>query len=211
MPDHALPDHALPDHALSDIGRGLPEPLPSGETLLWQGAPRWTALARRAFHIRGLALYFAALTVWCAVADTMAAMLWVVPLSLGAIGVLALIAWIIGRTTVYTITTRRLVMRFGAAIPITLNIPFRMIDAAALKTHGDGTGDIVLTLAPGERIAWLVLWPHVRPWRLSRAEPMLRAVPHAADVAATLADALAATTDPARRPASDAARDAVAA
>ena len=37
---------------------GLPERLPAGERLLWQGAPAWRELARRAFHLDKLALYF---------------------------------------------------------------------------------------------------------------------------------------------------------
>ena len=28
---------------------GLPEPLPAGETILWQGVPSWTAMARSLF------------------------------------------------------------------------------------------------------------------------------------------------------------------
>ena len=38
--------------------RGLPEPLPPGETLLWQGAPDWRVLARHGFHLRQLVGYF---------------------------------------------------------------------------------------------------------------------------------------------------------
>ena len=49
--------------------RGLPERLPAGETILWQGAPRWGALARRAFHVRKIALYFAILLAWLVYAD----------------------------------------------------------------------------------------------------------------------------------------------
>ena len=38
---------------------GLPEPLPAGERILWQGAPDWRALAVHVFHVRKLAAYFA--------------------------------------------------------------------------------------------------------------------------------------------------------
>ena len=41
--------------------RGLPEQLPAGEQLLWQGSPEWKRLAQRAFHVRKLVVYFAAL------------------------------------------------------------------------------------------------------------------------------------------------------
>ena len=32
--------------------RGLPGLLPKGEHIVWQGAPQWQALSRRAFHTR---------------------------------------------------------------------------------------------------------------------------------------------------------------
>jgi hypothetical protein len=31
--------------------RGLPETLPPGETLLWQGEPDWLSMARRTFRL----------------------------------------------------------------------------------------------------------------------------------------------------------------
>ena len=43
---------------------GLPERLPEGETLLWQGRPSWRQLALRAFHVREIAIYFALLLAW---------------------------------------------------------------------------------------------------------------------------------------------------
>ena len=54
---------------------GLPEPLPQGERILWQGSPDFAALARSAFHVRMLAVYFLVLlallclTVYAYVAD----------------------------------------------------------------------------------------------------------------------------------------------
>ena len=42
---------------------GLPERLPAGERILWQGSPDFRALARNAFHLRKLALYFSVLLV----------------------------------------------------------------------------------------------------------------------------------------------------
>ena len=40
---------------------GLPEPLPQGEHILWQGAPDFTDMAIRVFHLRKAAIYFAVL------------------------------------------------------------------------------------------------------------------------------------------------------
>jgi Bacterial PH domain len=190
--------------------RGLPAPLPPGERLLWQGAPRWGALARRAFHVRKLAIYCGVLLAWRVVADVSdgqppAAIalgaLWLAPFVLGAVGIPAVLAWLFSRTTVYTITSRRVVLRSGVALPMTLNIPFRLIESAALRTFRDGTGDIPLALAGPDRIGYLHLWPSVRPWRVARTEPMLRAVPDAARVAEILARALAAAAEPVPTPA----------
>ena len=43
---------------------GLPERLPAGEKLLWQGAPGAWRLAVQAFHFRKLAIYFLAMLAW---------------------------------------------------------------------------------------------------------------------------------------------------
>lgn len=186
-----------PDDPLLD----LPEPLPAGERVLWRGRPDWRALAVGAFHIRKLAFYFAVLVAWqfaSAVADGKAALELVAGtatfggLAVAGCALVALFAYLTARTTIYTITSRRILMRVGIALPMTLNIPFRTIASAAVKIGADGTGDLPISIATGERVAFLVLWPHARPWRVARPEPMLRAVPQAQKVAALLADALSA-------------------
>jgi len=181
-----------------DAAPGLPTKLPKGETLLWQGAPDWRSLAVRAFHLRKLGLYFAALVVWTVTAALLdgaegglITALWPIPAALAALGIMALLAWLTARATIYSITTARVVIRFGVALPMTINLPFRVVGAAALKEHGDGSGDISLDLTGTDRIAYLLLWPHVRPWRVSRAQPTLRCVPESARIARMLSNALA--------------------
>ena len=185
--------------------RGAPEPLPAGEIILWQGAPNWITLAHRAFHVRHVAVYFGALLIWRVTVTlanggpvTAAAIsaLWVLLPALAAAGLLMLLAWLFAATTHYTITSRRVVMQIGVALPTIINIPFRRVAAAALKTHAGGSGDIPLKTLGEDQIAYLVLWPHVRPWRFNPPEPMLRAVPDAARVAEILARAAAAETQP---------------
>jgi hypothetical protein len=119
--------------------------------------------------------------------------LWALGLGVGACGLLLLFAWLVGRSTVYSITSRRVVMRFGIALPMTINVPFSLMDRAGLRTHSDGTGDMPLSLRKDARVSYVVMWPHARPWRLSRPEPMLRAVPDAQAVARILGRALAAS------------------
>jgi hypothetical protein len=190
--------------------RGIDEPLPEGERLLWQGAPEWRALARRAFHVRKVAIYFALLIGWriaSGVADgepagaIATAALWFTTVALAGIGVLAALAWASARTSTYAITTQRVFLRIGVALPMTVNLPLRLLDGAAMRAYPDGTGDIPLALRGDDRIAWLHLWPHVRPWRLARTQPMLRTVPEAARVARILVDATAAVAAVAPAPA----------
>jgi hypothetical protein len=178
---------------------GLPERLPEGERLLWRGSPDWRVLALKTFHVRKVALYFAALTAWRAgvvlsdgrgASDALLAAAFIALLGAVAAGVLATLAWLYGRSTIYTITDRRVVLRFGVALPMALNIPFKAIASAAVARQARGTADIPLSLADGTRIAYLHLWPNVRPWHVSRPQPMLSAVPDGVRVAEILGRAL---------------------
>jgi len=180
--------------------KGLPEELPEGEELLWQGSPDWRSLARSAFHTRGVAVYFGILVAWRIVAalgegrgalEALGASVWLVALGIAAVGLLTLLAWLNARAAVYTLTSRRVVLRFGVALEMAVNLPFERIESAAFRDHGDGTGDIPLRVGGAGQIGYAMLWPYARPWRLgSRVEPMLRAVPEAGKVAGMLTRAL---------------------
>lgn len=179
--------------------RGLPEDLPEGERILWQGAPSWWALARWAFHVPKLAVYFGVFAVarglmqgWAGApaGDAVFATLEVVPLALAALAILTLLAWLNARAAVFTITNRRVVVRFGVALSLTVNLPFNVVRAAGLRLRSGGVGDISLSLQGRRRIAYLHMWPFVRQWRFAHTEPMLRGLPEAAKVAELLAGAL---------------------
>ena len=62
------------------------------------------------------------------------------------------------------------------------------------EDRADGSGDLPLTLSGEDRIAWLHLWPHARPFHLAHPEPMLRSVPDAAAVAQLLSQAWSHST-----------------
>ena len=196
--------HTLHEHEHEfEAAPGLPEPLPPGEKLLWQGSPDWRVLARRAFHLRKLVAYFGALLVLRlailvndGAALTEALRSTVGPLALASLGLalVALMAWLSARSTVYTLTDKRVVMRIGIVLTLTFNIPFKRIAAAGLHLDKGGTGDLPLTLLGPDRIAFLHLWPHARPWRLGKPEPMLRCVPLAALVARVLTEAWSQAT-----------------
>ncbi|KQP59174.1 photosynthetic complex putative assembly protein PuhB [Methylobacterium sp. Leaf108] len=196
---------SLPPNAF-DAPPGLPAPLPAGEHVLWQGRPRAAGIAFRTLHVGLVAAWFSGLTLWAGVpllaegrfVEAAVAVGPTLALGAGAIGLLALIGWLTARSTTYTITNRRLVMRYGVALPMTLNLPFALIEDAGLRRFRDGTGDLPILLRSGNRVAYLHLWPHARPWHVSRPEPMMRSVPDAGEVASILARAIAATLEPQR-------------
>ena len=181
---------------------GLPEALPEGERLLWQGEPGFASLALGTFHVRKLAVYFVVLLLLrialalgdggdgAGVAAALAGSVWLAVLAAAAIGILLVYARLVARATRFTITDRRVVIRCGVALPLTVNLPFSRIEAADLRLRGDGGGDISLTTDRSSRASFLLLWPFVKPWRWLRVRPVLRALPDAKRVAAILADAL---------------------
>jgi hypothetical protein len=182
-----------------DPVRGLPEVLPAGERMLWQGSPRWQDMALHAFHVRKVAVYFAVITFSVVLLrladglnllDALKPVLWYLPLTLVSVGLLSGLAWASAKTTIYTITTKRIVLRIGIALPMSLNVPFNLIENAGLRTYASGAGDIPVELKGDDRVAWLILWPHARPFHLKNPQPMLRAVPNAETVAHLLGDAL---------------------
>lgn len=190
---------AITEHDYEPVP-GLPARLPAAEQLLWQGAPDAWRYALHAYRLRELAAYFGVLLVvraaWLAAGGAaapavLAGLVGPALASLAALGIVGAIARASARATLYTITTQRVVIRQGVALTATVNLPFRSIESAALKVRSDGSGDVALALAPGQRASWLVLWPHVRPWHLLRAQPALRDLPDAARVGEILSRAFA--------------------
>jgi len=177
---------------------GLPERLPSDEFIVWQGSPDIGALAASAFHIKKLVIYFILLIVACAwpaleaQAGAMAvlqAVKWIAPLSLLGLASVWLVAYMTSRATVYTLTNKRVVMRLGIVLTVTFNLPLKQIASSDVRMLESGFGDITLALQGSDRIAWVHLWPSVRPWRISKPEPTLRAISDVQEVAVKLRDA----------------------
>lgn len=173
--------------------RGLPGDLPPGEQILWQASPDWRTFARSALFTRPLAAYFAALAVLAFAGGNLAGAVVIAVAGAVTQGLLALFAVLVARTTVYTLTNRRVVLRIGVALNKCINLPLGLVGAADLRARGGDHGDIALTLTGRHRLGYAMLWPHVRPFRLSQPQPMLRAVPQAARLAEALARACAAT------------------
>ena len=180
---------------------GVPAPLPDGERMLWRGRPAPLRLAVRAMHLRFVIGYFALLSGWqiagavhdeasfSTIAGTVG---WTATLAATACAILGALGWVIAKNTYYTLTSRRLIVRHGVAMPMAINIPFAKVDAVDLRDWNDGTSDIALRLASDSRIPRLLLWPHVRQGRYRATEPMLRSVTDGARLARLVADAISA-------------------
>lgn len=176
---------------------GLPGRLPPGETILWQGTPDWLGVARGVFHARLVVIWFLFVASLAFVAGgtgltgalvTMA----VAALGLGLLGGLARVQ---AKSTIYTLTNKRVVLRFGVALPKCVNVPLALVGRADVKPAGTGIVDVSLTPTVRFPLAYLQMWPHVRPWKFGSPQPMLRSVPES--FVPVLSDALA-KADPAR-------------
>lgn len=188
--------HNHDDYATEPV-RGLPATLPRGEFVLWQGTPSWRVFARQVFRTRAIAILvtLAALarvafsvSGGASLSTAIGEASVIVAFGFAGIAILMLLAWFVEKTTVYTITNKRLVMRVGVAIQKTFNIPFAVVDGAALRANTNDVGSLSLQLKPDVSLAYLILWPHVRPWRMRQTEPTLRAIPQASSVAKLLTD-----------------------
>ncbi|MDG5493309.1 photosynthetic complex putative assembly protein PuhB [Niveispirillum sp. BGYR6] len=183
------------EHEIEPIP-GLPGHLPAGEQILWQGRPAARLVARHVLKSLWVGGYFLLLALWAAAAgladgQPLGGILFsvavLIALAALALGLLELFAWGVERTTLYTITSQRVVMRFGVALSMSLNLPFNQINAVALGRLGGKAGSIALALRPGHRLSWMVQWPHVRGWRFAAPEPALICLADADAVAAILA------------------------
>lgn len=180
---------------------GLPEIPPKDETILWQGEPHILPVLHEVFRIGWVTLYFAALTGWAvwealgagmAVdAALMAASVLIFPYLFVAT-LLTGLAYSVARTTVYTITSKRVIIRAGVALSKAVNIPFAQTAGAQVRRIARRHMDISLQLSDDAKIAYAMLWPHVRPARWKRAQPMLRALPADSKAVNILTEALTA-------------------
>ncbi|SEM96580.1 PH domain-containing protein [Loktanella fryxellensis] len=177
--------------------RGLPEALPRDEHIIWQGSPNARRLWIEAFKARWIAGYFAVLALWrfgVSSADASLAQSAVLAtpfLIAGAVVLTVLygLAYIQSRATVYTLTNKRVGMRIGAALTMTLNLPYPQIEAAQLDLRKGGTGTLAFLLPLDTRLSYLMTWPHVRPGHINRTQAALRCIPDAQAVARLFADA----------------------
>jgi len=179
--------------------RGLPEYLPEDETLIWRGEPDFRVMALRVFHIRSVAIYLATLLClhlgvqWYRGGDLASVLLgssWMILLGVVALAILAALAWAYTRSTVYTVTDKRIVLRFGVALPMMVNLPLPIVGSADLRRYGDGSGDIIFSLAQKKKLSYTLLWPHIKPWQFKPVAPAMRCLRSVDEAAAAVASAV---------------------
>ena len=178
---------------------GLPGDLPEGEHVLWQASPSWDAMAKRVFQVYTASLYFliliAAHLIYRMMDGAPISMLtgtlaWQGALALTVVSILAVMAKLYATSTLYTITSRRLIIRSGLALPMIVNLPLTKVQSAGLRRLRDGTGDISFLPVEGTKVFWLMLWPHVRPLNFRRVQPLLRGIEDPDEVARLLVNVI---------------------
>jgi hypothetical protein len=180
--------------------RGVPHALPEGETLLWEGAPVWRAVWRHVFFGRVFSAYFVGVVVWwmwSTAAPFGSAEFWSGALlasmaSALAIGITVMLSVVVARTSWYAITSARVVMRVGMVFPMSINVPFTIVESAGVGQFGDGTGQLQLQLSRRQRIAYIALWPHCKGFAFGAPQPVLRGLTEPQRVGGLLAEAVSA-------------------
>ena len=184
------------DFAVEPI-EGLPELLPKGEVILWQGRPNWLRLTIESLNLWWVIGYFGLLAAWrfLSVIDYMpfgTSISASIPFLFVAafVGLLLCgVGYIQAKETLYTITNRRVVMRIGAALTLTLNLPFTKIDNAAVAKKRGGFGNIAFETSGDTKFSYFVLWPHARSWYFGKPQPTLKCIPDIEKVSSILGQA----------------------
>ncbi|MDJ0979618.1 MAG: photosynthetic complex putative assembly protein PuhB [Erythrobacter sp.] len=183
-------DHPSISEADGPSAHGDPMGTPAlDERVLWKGRPSVPVLTRTAFHLASFALYMAAMVLLALFFGNTDSAVFLAGMGLFGGLVIQLMAWRSARSTLYILTDARLILRIGMAVETRINIPLKHIEAAHLNMRGREHGDIAVELGGERLLGYFLMWPHVRPWRFARPQPMLRAVPDAQSVAQILAEA----------------------
>ena len=164
---------------------GVAEPLPEGETILWSAKPDQWMFTRRLMRLDWVIAWFAALSVgrayfaWSAGGDVRAMLIAAsgqLPLALFGLCLLTALGIAMARSTSYVVSSRRVVLQVGVALPITFNVPLRFVDSVAIRTRNGKGGDVILTLCQGANVKALALWPHSQGWKHDSVQPLMRDV-----------------------------------
>jgi hypothetical protein len=184
-----------PEHDIEPVP-GLPGRLPDGEFIVWQGQPAFKIVMTRLLRARWIAFYFAIAALWSvAVGLNNSEGAWQLLGRISFIGVgaivifslMALYARAVAKTSLYTLTNKRVVMRVGIALSASFNLPFKQISGADFRAGKDGAGDVALTLKSGHGLSGSVFFPHQRGGLWRKLSPQMICLPDAKTLAENLA------------------------
>ena len=191
-----------PEHDIEPVP-GLPGRLPDGEFIVWQGQPAFKTVMTRLLRARWIAAYFAIAALWSVavgINNSETAWQFVGRISFIAVAavilfaLMALYARAVAKTSLYTLTNHRVVMRVGIAISASFNLPFAQISGADFRVGSDGSGDVALTLKSGHGLSGSVFFPHQRGGLWRKLSPQMICLADAKAVAEKLATQLKAYT-----------------
>jgi Bacterial PH domain len=189
-----------PEHEIEPVP-GLPGRLPDGEYIVWQGQPDFKTVMTRLLRARWIAAYFAIAALWSlAVGINSSEGAWqllgrvtfIAVAGLILFGLMALYARAVAKTSLYTLTNQRVVMRVGIAISASFNLPFKQIAGADFRAGNDGSGDVALALKSGHGLSGSVFFPHQRGGLWRKLSPQMICLADAKAVAEKLAQQLRA-------------------
>ena len=172
--------------------------LPWGERVLWRSSPDPRLLTEHLFRLRRVAAYSVILYALWAIRQWRSgpghdflrtSIVWLV-LVLITVGFLHWLAQTTSRTSTYILTDRRLVMRVGIALEMTVSVPLSMIERVDVRQFRDRSGELVVTLAAAMRVGYGALWPHVRLRAPRHPQPVLRGLHQPEYVATLLSEAV---------------------
>jgi Bacterial PH domain len=189
-----------PEHEIEPVP-GLPGRLPDGEYIVWQGKPETKIVMARLLRARWIAGYFGIAALWSVAVGVnnsegawllMGRVTFIAVAAFFMFGMMWLYARAVSKTSLYTLTNKRLVMRVGIALSASFNLPFKQIAGADFRVGSDGAGDVALTLKSGHGLSGAVFFPHQRGGLWRKLSPQMICLTDAKLVAEKLAEHLKA-------------------
>lgn len=195
-----MSETGAPEHEIEPVP-GLPGRLPDGEFIVWQGQPVFKTVMTRLLRARWIAGFFAIAALWSVavglnnsegVWQLFGRLTFVAVAALVIFGMMVLYARAVAKTSLYTLTNRRVVMRIGIALSASFNLPFKQISGADFRVGSDGAGDVALTLRSGHGLSGSVFFPHQRGGLWRKLSPQMICLADAKALAEKLAQQLRA-------------------
>lgn len=188
----------LPAHGPGEVPEGLSDIIlrrGKDEKVIWRGRPQFWHLAATAFHTNTIAVYFVILTLISGVSYGLGSVVTLAVMGAGALLILYVLAFLYAKHSHYVLTNDRLLILTGLAVEKRVSIPLSQVGAAHLKLRRGDVGTLALEISGSRQLSYLVLWPHARPLRFGKPQPLIRVVENAPEVARLLTEAVASRAE----------------